>query len=326
MSQVVPGGQPNAFVKGLIVQELDTEHNVVFEWRSWDHIAITETLESLTAKTITVVHGNSIEPDRDGNILVSCRNLDAVIKIDRQTGDVIWRLGGKRNQFTFVGDEGFHRQHDARRLPSGNLTLFDNRTDILPLYSRAVEYRLDEVKKTATRVWQYRHTPEIYAPWLSNAQRLPNGNTLISWGQPAPNATEVSPGGTPVFELGYATQAQASYRVFRFPWQGWPTWGPVLVLDGSGGRSILHFSWNGATEIASYRILAGNTRLPQKVIGEATKRSFETTFDIASASSAYCYFRVLPIDRSGHETTYSNVVFSSLASSICHSAYLPMMH
>jgi hypothetical protein len=325
MSKIVAGGKPDAWVIGLTVQEIDTQQNVVFEWRSWDHIALTETLESLTDSVITPVHGNALEPDYDGNILVSCRNLDAIIKIDRQTGDILWRLGGKLNDFTFVNDEGFHRQHDIRRLADGDITLFDNRTLVQPLYSRAVEYRLDEVHKTATRVWEYRHTPDLYAPWVSNVQQLPNGDRLVSWGLPTPNVTEVTPGGTPIFELGYTDNLQASYRVFRFPWQGYPTWPPVLLLDQADGENRLHFSWNGATEVASYRILAGNTRHPDEVIGTVSKQGFETTLDVSKFADYYCYFQVLPIDRNGRATTYSNLVYNSQAGSHCRTTYLPLV-
>ena len=115
MSQIVPGGHPRAYVMGLIVQELDTADRVVFEWRSWDHIDITETTtEDLTSPRIDYVHGNSLELDYDGNILISARNLDQVLKVNRQTGDVMWRLGGKKNEFAMgPGSQFFLRQHDA---------------------------------------------------------------------------------------------------------------------------------------------------------------------------------------------------------------------
>ena len=93
----------------------------------------------------------------DGTLLLSSRHLDEIMKIDRQTGDIIWRWGGKNNEFTFVDDtRGFSHQHAVRRIPNGDVTLFDNGNFHSPPFSRALEYRLDELGKTATLVWEYR--------------------------------------------------------------------------------------------------------------------------------------------------------------------------
>ena len=100
MSLVVPGGQPDAIVIGLVIQELDTSGNVVFEWRSWDHIDITDSYIDLTTPSVDYIHGNAIEVDIDGNLMISSRNTADITKSNRQTGDVMWRLGGKSNQFT----------------------------------------------------------------------------------------------------------------------------------------------------------------------------------------------------------------------------------
>ncbi len=151
MSQIVPGGSPTATVTGLVLQELDTQKNVVFEWRSWDHFQITDTVVDLTRRNIDYVHGNAIELDADGNWLISSRNLWEITKISRASGDIIWRLGGKNNQFTFINNDPpyFAYQHDIRRLPNGHVTLFDNRSGLIPEYSRAVEFILDEQRRSS---------------------------------------------------------------------------------------------------------------------------------------------------------------------------------
>ena len=121
------GGRPDAAVIDLVLQELDQDKNVVFEWNSRDHMSFTETFEPLDTAVVDYVHGNAIEVDADGNLLISSRHLSEITKIDRSTGAIIWRLGGKNNQFTFVGDPtlpsvgGFSYQHDIRRLPNGTL-------------------------------------------------------------------------------------------------------------------------------------------------------------------------------------------------------------
>jgi hypothetical protein len=219
MSEIVPGGNPNSMVTGLVIQELDNEKKVVFQWRSWEDIEITEaTHENLTHGKIDYVHGNSIEQDYDGNLIVSLRHTDQIIKINRITGEIMWRLGGIRNAFTFLNDTlGFFHQHDARRVAPGRITLFDNGNFHSPPFSRAIEYEIDEVNKTAKLVWQFDHNKDVFAFAMGNAQRLPNGNTLIGWGTAAiPNMTEVDPSGNTVFELAMGDSLW-SYRAFRFP-------------------------------------------------------------------------------------------------------------
>ena len=218
MSAVVEGGNPNAIVVGLVVQELDLVKDVVFQWRSWDHFQITDGVRSLLGANVDYAHGNSIEPDLDGNLIFSSRHMDEITKVSRQTGAILWRLGGKNNQFTFVNDpDRFHHQHSARRLANGHLLLYDNGNFHTPPYSRAVEYALDEENLTATLVWQYRNTPEVFGGAMGSVQRLPNGNTIIGWGSTNPSATEVTPEGVKVAELNLPTGTY-SYRAFRFEW------------------------------------------------------------------------------------------------------------
>ncbi|HET7497742.1 MAG TPA: aryl-sulfate sulfotransferase, partial [Candidatus Eisenbacteria bacterium] len=219
MSAVVSGGNAQARVLGLIVQELDRARDVVFQWRSWDHFQITDCASRpLTGANVDYVHGNSIERDADGNLLISSRHLDEITKISRSTGAILWRLGGTNNEFTFTNDpERFSQQHSARRLSNGHLLLFDNGNYHTPARSRAVEYTLDEAAKTATKVWEYRNAPDVYATAMGSVQRLPDGHTVIGWGTASPALTEVTAEGAEVFELTLPAGIY-SYRAFRFDW------------------------------------------------------------------------------------------------------------
>lgn len=324
MSQIVPGGNPAATVYGLIVQEVDGNRNVVFEWRSWDHFDITDSNEDLTEPVIDLIHGNAVELDFDGNLLISSRNLDEVTKINRQTGAVVWRWGGKRNQFTFIGDSRrFSHQHDIRLLPNGHYTLYDNGNGLTPEYSRALEYVLDQTNKTARLVWEYRNTPDVFAWGMGNAQRLPNGNTMIGWGTAMPTLTEVTPDGRKAFELTMDLTHQ-SYRAFRFTWVGRPPWPPMLVAVRESGATRLVTSWNGATEVASYRIYGSVTpNAVTSLIRTVTKTGFETSTDVTAQLDDFCFFRVLPIDGQGHAMTYSNVV--AARGDRCRPVYLPLL-
>ncbi len=218
MSAIVPGGNPNAVVIGNIIQELDSQKNVVFEWRSWDHFQITDaTHEDLTASQIDYVHSNALELDVDGNIILSSRHLDEITKIDRSTGQIIWRWGGKHNQFTMVNDSlGFSHQHAVRLLAYGDFVLFDNGNYHTPSLSRAVEYSVDERNRTATLVWQYRNTPDIYGNAMGYVQRLPGGNTLVCWGT-ASTVTEIAPTGSKIFQLTFDPGIY-TYRAYRYVW------------------------------------------------------------------------------------------------------------
>ncbi len=227
MDTVVEGGDSNAIVIGLIIQELDADKNVVFQWRSWDHFLITDATEDiiLTDSLIDYVHGNAIEQDFDGNLLISSRHLDEVTKIDRQTGDIIWRFGGlksRNNQFTFINDNiTFSHQHDIRRLANGNVTLFDNGNLHQSQFSRAIEYQLDEQNKTATLVWDFNNNLNSYSFAMGNVQRLPNENSIIGWGFKSPGTaaiSEVRMDKSIAFELGLPDTSE-SYRAFRFPWR-----------------------------------------------------------------------------------------------------------
>jgi hypothetical protein len=230
LSKVVPGGNPNAIVTGGIIQEVDANKNVVFQWRTWDYIPLTDSYANLTSNynfAIDYVHINAIEGDNDGNILFIGRTISAVIKINRSTGEIMWHLGGKENEFTFINEhpenapEYFVGPHDIRRIANGNITLFDNGDRHNPPYSRAVEYKLNEDSLTATLVWEYRHNPDIYTFAMGSVQRLPNGSTFIGWGSASagggPVLTEVRPDNTVALEFFYP-QGVMSYRAFKFPW------------------------------------------------------------------------------------------------------------
>jgi hypothetical protein len=219
MSQYIQGGDPHASVIVNVIQEIDNEKNVVFEWKAYEHYKLTDVgpAVNLSDQSFVHTHINSIDIDQDDNLIISTRNLDEITKIDRKTGTIMWRWGGKNNQFTFVNDSiGFSAQHSVSVLPNGNLLVYDNGLFHQPPFSRASEYRLDAMNKTATMIWSYRNTPDVASMFWGNAQRLENGNTFISWGLSEIAVTEVNPEGGKVFEMSFPKDV-FSYRVFRFP-------------------------------------------------------------------------------------------------------------
>ena len=173
-------------------------------------------------------HINSIFVDTDDNLIVSARGTSQVSKIEKSSGVLLWTLGGKSNQFTFINDpfENICGQHTASRLDNGNLLIFDNGQYCWPDVpargdlTRVVEYQLDETNFTAELVWSYSR-PDTYTLSAGSAQRLDNGNTLIGWARgPTVLATEVDVDGNIVFEITATDTATGesvrTYRALRF--------------------------------------------------------------------------------------------------------------
>ena len=314
MDTVVPGGNPNAVVDGIIIQELDQSKNLVFQWRSWDHYKITDAIGvDFTANTIDYCHGNSLDLDYDGNILFSTRNMSEITKIDRNTGDIIWRWGGKNNQFTFLGDTlQFTYQHAARLIQNGNYMLFDNGDLHNPPFSRAVEYQLDQTQKTATTIWQYRNTPDLYGYSTGYAQRLDDGNTLIDWGTTNPNTSLVAPDSTKIFDLTFP-EGMYTYRAYMYPYTPpvlsvSPSGESVSLNPGSAQRESLKVV-NFDTSVSHYTISAHQPWLVLSSSTDSVPPSdsvfFDFTVNAAGLTSWNVYKDTITI--SGYDTLHSAI-------------------
>ena len=176
------GGVANARVTGTVVQHVGAAGALLFQWSPFDHFAITDLDPAQrTGASVNWTHGNALDFDADGNLVVSFRSLDEVTKIDASSGAVLWRLGGRRNQFTFRNAAApFIHQHGARAVAPGALLLLDNLGD--PTESRAERYVLDEASRTATLMQAYESTPPAVTQIGGSVQDLPNGRTLVSFG------------------------------------------------------------------------------------------------------------------------------------------------
>ncbi len=236
--QGVVGGDSEATILSNVVERFDAAGRLVFQWRGIDHYDVLDAIhENLASTVIDFEHANSIDIDGSGNYLLSNRNLSELTKIDGTTGQIIWRFGGVHNQFTFQNDSlGFSYQHDARWQPHGRITMLDNgnfhdRGKVIPPpESRAVEYYLDTSSMQAYVVWQYRHSPPVWAQAMGSVQQLPNENFFIGWGQnmvlggppgmTTAAATEVTFDDSLVFEMGFKSPPTIySYRAHKYPTQ-----------------------------------------------------------------------------------------------------------
>ncbi len=262
MSTIVPGGQTNCSLVINIIQEQDTDKNVVFEWRNIDYIPITDSDEDLTASRTNYSTLNAFEIDDDGNILASFRNHSEIMKISRSTGEIMWRMGSPRGEFTFIGEHEenapyyYARQHNIQRLPNGNISLFDNGQFHTPPYSRGVEYSLDEVNKVATLVSEYRYpNGNIFCATAGNAQKLSNGGWFIGYGFPNPqfvkrNAVEYHPDGSIALELSLPANVLA-YRAYKFPWKELVNKPAVNIAEVLEGNTYV---FNSGTNITGVTI------------------------------------------------------------------------
>lgn len=150
----------------------------VKRWRSWDFMDPALDRSARTAGEW--LHGNSLQVGPGGNILLSFHYINQVISIAPDWKSVQWRLGGVRGTIAVAAEQQTSAQHTAAELEPNRVLMFDNRTDLQPPYSRAVEYAIDGAK--ATQVWQWMAPNRNYASAVSSARRLANGNTLIAFG------------------------------------------------------------------------------------------------------------------------------------------------
>lgn len=293
-ADLTPIGGPAAgpLVVG-IVQEIDIPTGkVLFEWRSTDHVALTETYMpqiSPMGNNVDYFHLNSVGVDADGDLLISARHTSCIYKVDRKTGKVKWRLGGKKSDFTFGPGAAFSFQHDARRHKDGTLTLFDNGAS-LPggvggpeTHSRPMRLALDMKAMYASLVVEYDPAPERLTWAMGNLQQLPKGNLFVGWGT-AGSWTEFTSTGDVVLDASFA-DGSVSYRAFRFPWVGRPTGRPAAAaLRNDDGTATVYASWNGATEVASWLVRAGASAGSVKPMQKVSRSGFETAIPVGAAS------------------------------------------
>ena len=294
------GGPKDGAVLDGIAQEVDIETGeVLFEWHSLDHIALDETYAKPgrnVKKPLDYFHINSIDIDRDGNLLISAKRTSAVYKIDRNTGEVIWRLGGKKSDFEMGPGTPFAYQHDARRQRDSTITIFDNgAAPKVHDQSRGIALKLDMDKMTAILVREYTSPDKPLSSSQGNVQVLPNGNVFVGWGS-EPFFSEFSDDGKLLFNARFSRKAQ-SYRAFRFPWSGNPSDDPAVAAErGSGDKVRVYASWNGATDVTTWQVLAGPNSDQLKPIGSAPRDGFETTIAVRTAEP---YVAIQAKSRSG---------------------------
>jgi hypothetical protein len=244
-----------------IAQEVDIETGeVLFEWHSLDHVGVEESYYQPSPdlkRGFDYFHINSINLYPDGYLTISARRTSAVYKVDRATGEVVWRLGGKESDFEMGEGTRTAFQHDTRRQEDGNITIFDNGAHPqVHEQSRAILLRLDEEEMSATLLREYASPEKVLSTSQGNAQLLSNGNVMVGWGS-APCFSEFSRDGKMLLNAEFPPECE-SYRAFRFSWSGHPADTPALAVEQRSRNSVaLHASWTGATEVATWEVISG---------------------------------------------------------------------
>ncbi|WP_245775636.1 arylsulfotransferase family protein [Saccharopolyspora flava] len=290
-----------------VIQEVDIATGLVlFDWRSHEHIGLEESTAPAPPDPNALfdyLHPNSVTEDAAGNLLLSARNTDAVYQIDRKTGAIQWRLGGVRSDFAVDPAAHFARQHDARWLPTGQLSLFDNAADAPGPPSRGIVLDLDPVARTARLAQAFPHPGGTTSVSQGSHQVLPGGHHLVGWGSQG-QFTEYDAAGNVVLH-GSLGDGMQSYRAQRLPWVGTPMTRPDVALREENGSRVLYSSWNGSTEVRAWRILAGDDEDDLHPIGDVAKSGFETAGQIVRPER---YFAVEALDAQGKVLSRSDVV------------------
>lgn len=296
------GGPSDGYIRNCVVHEIDVDTGKeLFRWSALEHIPMNETKAELEVDDeedaesgskeapFDPYHFNSVTQDGTTGLIVSARNTHALYRIDTATGQLDWTLGGEGSDFEAKDDSQFAWQHDAHRRADGTITLFDNEA-APPVGDEARGLRLDIDEGAAT----VSVNQEFPAPdgWVSdsqgNMQVLDSGRVLIGWGS-EPHYSEFTADGELLYDAELA--GGQSYRTYRFPWVGEPTEPPRFVLEDGAA----YVSWNGATEVDSWRFMAGYDRKSAQEVATVSVDGFETSSEMPDAA----YIAAQALDDSG---------------------------
>ena len=303
------GGPEHGAILDNVVQEVDIETGKVL--LSWSAVRRLSPRGSYVKPPKTggwdAYHINAVSEDSDGNLLLTSRHMSAVYKIDRHNGHVLWTLGGRRSDFKLSGSAAFYYPHDAQRAADGTLTIFDNRATAIDHShgtSRGLRLRVDTKRKLATVAGSYGHPTNSTATSQGNVTELANGNVFVGWGS-SPWFSEYGADGRLLFAAHTQSIWNQSYRALKSDWHATPRTNPALFARVGAGRVAAYASWNGATEVRSWRLLGGADPSSLAPIGEAPWADFETKLTFAGSPA---YLQVAALDANGNVIGQSPVV------------------
>ncbi len=291
------GGAYNGALVDSAVQEYNLKTGRLL--RSWDalkHIPLSESQASLPTNGFPwdAYHVNAIDVQSNGTFLVSMRNTWAAYLVNIRSGRIEWTLGGRNSSFRFGPGAAFQWQHDVQLQPGSRVSLFDDHCcqltgggTYVPATgpSRGLVLKLDEQTRTATLAAQVTLGGEVDADYMGNVQPLPNGNIFIGWGS-EPYFSEYNSSGKLLFE-GELPGPDLTYRATLEQWEGLPLSAPAGVARSAAGAATIYASWNGATRVTAWRVLAGSSTGALTAVAQAPRSGFETAIPIAQAHERF---------------------------------------
>jgi hypothetical protein len=342
------GGPADCLILNSGFQEIDVENNeLLFEWSAVDHFkpqdsfsVYNDQLDEETKSGWDWFHINSIEKDKDGNYMISSRNLHVISLVSKDDGKPIWTMGGRNNEFKDLSNGhalNFAWQHNPRftNKEQNQITLFDNHVldtgDCNPKHgcvTRAMQLQIDQQKKTARLANEWFHPQKINAGAMGGVQTLPSGNIMVGWGHAA-SITEFTQDGRVALDFSRSTIHHDNvpdmfmYRAYKGNWTGNPQWRPSIFVDAPKDdpevdledvkNTTIYTSWNGATNVAQWAYFAADT--PGEVesydsfVGMAPKDGFETVASMDAASSK----RYIAAAAVGHDgkVLHSTVIYDA---------------
>jgi hypothetical protein len=294
------GGSAHAVVNDSIVQEIDVKTGLVmWEWHAFGHIPLRDSYAPMphTSLNWDYVHVNSIDPGTNGDVLLSARNTWTIYDVNIHTGAFIWRIGGKYPSFKRASGTFFYWQHDARWQPGGLVSVFDNGSSPAEeKQSRGLLLDPNTASHTVTLVKQFTNPDAtLLASSQGDLLNLPGGNWLMGYGG-LPNFTEYTSSGQVLLDATLGLHVQ-DFRTFLAPWSGQPNTTPSIAAQTAGaGQLSVEASWNGATTVASWQVLAGPSSGSLTPVTSAPKKGFETTIAVHTSQP---YVAVAALDSSG---------------------------
>lgn len=297
------GGSSNGQIIDCAVQEYDLNTGkLVYNWDALDHVPLSEAeappLKASNSKASTTpwdaYHLNNVQPLANGQFLASLRTEWGAYLVDSSTSQTVWKLGGKNSTFKLGSGASFFYQHDVQyNAAKSMVSMFDNGCCGLDADgtffkpngpTRGLVLKLDTTAHTATLVQQY-SLKNVVAGTQGNTQLLPNGNALVGFGQ-QPFFAEYGKTGNLLFEAEFPSP-DTSYRAFVGRWTGQPTSSPTGAAQTNGSNTTVYASWNGATNVYSWRVLAGRDSKHLGVVTTKSHTGFETPIPLKSSYGAY---------------------------------------
>jgi EmrB/QacA subfamily drug resistance transporter len=292
------GGAYNGAMIDAAVQEYNLKTGkLLYTWDALKHISLNDSQATLPTNGFPwdAYHINSIQLLPGGRMLVSMRDTWAVYLVDIKTGKILWTLGGRHSNFKFAPGADFSWQHDVRAYSGSKLlTMFDDHccqetgggTYVSPTApSRGLVLKLNTAMHTATAVSQYSHGSNYDSQYMGSLQPLPGGDEFVGWGSEQ-NLTEYTASGHMILD-GYLPFPDLSYRAMVEPWVGLPLYPPSGAARHKDGKTVVYASWNGATQVLSWRVLGGRSASALAPVGNAPRNGFETQIDVPSTDTTF---------------------------------------